>query len=74
MTGEITLKGHITEVGGIREKIIAAYNAGLREIMLPKDNEDDLHTIPESIKNKLKFHFIETIDEALQIAFPQDSV
>jgi ATP-dependent Lon protease len=73
MTGEITLKGHVTEVGGIREKIVAAYNAGLREVMLPKDNEDDLNMIPESIKEKLTFYFIETIDEALQIAFPQDS-
>ncbi len=68
MTGEITLRGKVTPVGGIKEKILAASRSGIKEVILPKGNEKYLDDIPENIKKKLKFHLIETIDEAIRIA------
>lgn len=70
MTGEINLKGMVTAVGGIREKIVAAERAGIEEIMMPKDNERNLHDVPKAVKDKLKFHFVESVDQVLEIAFP----
>jgi len=69
MTGEIDNKARVLPVGGIREKIVAAEGAGIEEIIMPKDNERNLHDVPKSVKDKLRFHFVETIDEVLTIAF-----
>lgn len=73
MTGEITLAGNVTIVGGIKEKIIAAENAGIREVILPKSNQRDLDEVPNSAKNKLVFHFVESIEEVIGIVFSEDN-
>jgi ATP-dependent Lon protease len=69
MTGEITLKGKVLPVGGIKEKALGAKRAGIDTIFLPKRNEKDLSEIPEEIKEKMKFKFAESIDEVLNEAF-----
>jgi len=68
MTGEITLRGRILEVGGIKEKVIAAHSAGLKTVILPKDNKKDLEEIPAKVKKDIKFVFIEHLDDALTVA------
>ena len=70
MTGEITLTGRILPVGGIREKLLSAYIAGIKQIILPKDNEKDLKEISKEIKEKLHFHFVENITQVFYIVFP----
>ena len=70
MTGEIDLKSRVLAVGGIREKIVAAERAGIEEIIMPKDNERNLHDVPKDVRDKLKFHFVESVNEVLEIAFP----
>ena len=68
MTGEITLRGRVLEIGGVKEKVIAAHRAGIRTIILPKDNKKDLEDIPKSVTRDLTFHFAEHMDEVLKIA------
>ncbi len=65
MTGEITLRGLVLPVGGIKEKVLAARRAGIKNIILPKMNEKDLEEVPETIKESMKFRFIEKVDEAI---------
>ncbi len=67
MTGEITLRGKVLPVGGIKEKVLAAHRAGLREVILPKENEKDLTDIPEDVKSEIRFHFVTTIDELFDL-------
>lgn len=66
MTGEITLRGRITAVGGIKEKVIAAMRSGIKTIVLPVDNRKDLEDIPDNIKNKIHFKFVENVGQALK--------
>ncbi len=68
MTGEITLRGLVLPVGGIKQKVLAAKRAGIRNIILPKLNEKDLEEVPESIKENMDFMFIEKMDEAIKIS------
>lgn len=68
MTGEVTLRGRVLEIGGVKEKVIAAHRAGIRTIILPKDNKKDLEDIPKSVTRDLIFHFVEHMDEVLKIA------
>ncbi|MBQ7206695.1 MAG: endopeptidase La [Lentisphaeria bacterium] len=70
MTGEITLHGRVTAIGGLREKCVAALRAGIREVILPEENRKDFDELPEQVKEKLVFHFVRDIDEAARIAFP----
>lgn len=65
MTGEITLRGKVTAIGGVKEKVIGALTAGIKTVMLPKDNEKDFDDIPHEVKTKIGFKFVSTIDEAL---------
>ncbi len=70
MTGEITLRGDVLPVGGIKNKVLAAHRAGIREIILPAQNAVDLEEIPETVRKDLIFHPVEKMDQALEIAFP----
>ena len=69
MTGEITLRGAVLPVGGIKEKVLAAKRAGIKEIILPKLNEKDLLDVPKEAREKLTFHFVGRVEEALPIVF-----
>ena len=66
MTGEITLRGKVLPVGGIREKVLAAHRAGIRKVLLPKENERDIDDIPEKVRKKMEFVLIENVDDALR--------
>ena len=68
MTGEITLRGKVLAVGGIRDKVIAAHRSGCRIICLPKDNKDDIDEIPETVRKDLTIHLGETIDDVFRQA------
>jgi ATP-dependent Lon protease len=68
MTGEITLRGKVLPIGGVKEKLLAAHRLGLRSIIFPKDNEKDMADIPPEIKAQMTIHFVESMDEVLQIA------
>ena len=68
MTGEITLRGQVLPVGGIKEKVLAAHRLGLDTIIMPKRNEYDLDDLPEDVKSSMKFIFVETVDEVLEAA------
>ena len=68
MTGEISLRGKVFPIGGVKEKVLAAFRIGIHEVILPAANEKDLHKIPKEIREKITFHFVDTIDEVLKIA------
>ena len=69
MTGEVTLRGKVLEIGGIKEKILAAHRAGLKTIILPMDNKKDIEEdIPKEIRRDLTFKFVKSVDEVLSIA------
>ena len=68
MTGEITLRGHVLPIGGLKEKVLAAYREGMKTIVLPKDNEKDIDDIPEIVREKMEFKPVESMDEVLKIA------
>jgi len=68
MTGEITLRGLVLPIGGLKEKTLAAKRAGIKQVIIPKRNQKDLPDIPEEVRNSLKFHFVENIDQAMEIA------
>ncbi len=68
MTGEITLRGKVLPIGGVKEKLLAAHRLGLRTVLLPKDNEKDLADIPPEIQAQMSIHFVESMDEVLQLA------
>lgn len=68
LTGEVTLRGKLLEIGGVKEKIYAAYRAGLREVIMPESNEKDLREIPDEIRKTMSFLFVSTMDEVIRIA------
>ena len=74
MTGEITLRGQVLPIGGLKEKLMAAHRHGIFEAILPRDNEKDLPDIPENIRKDMKLHFVETMDEVLKIALEREIV
>jgi len=68
MTGEITLRGKVLPIGGVKEKLLAAHRAGMKEVILPRENEKDLQDIPQDILDAMKVNLVETMDEVLQLA------
>jgi len=72
MTGEITLRGRVLPIGGVKEKLLAAHRHGIFEVILPRDNEKDLADVPENIRNEMKIHFVENMDEVFRIALAGD--
>jgi ATP-dependent Lon protease len=68
MTGEVTLRGKVLEIGGVKEKVLAAYRAGLRELIMPKSNEKDLRDVPEEVRKHIAFMFVDRMDEVLHLA------
>jgi ATP-dependent Lon protease len=79
MTGEITLRGKVLPIGGLKEKLLAALRAGIKEAIIPKENEKDLAEVPENIRGQMKIHFVEDMDQVLKVAletplpiFPED--
>ena len=74
MTGEITVRGRVLPIGGLKEKMLAAHRQGIHELVLPKDNEKDLVDIPENVRKDMKLHFITSMDEVLKIALEREIV
>jgi len=72
MTGEITLRGRVLPIGGVKEKLLAAHRHGIFEAVLPRDNEKDLSDVPENIRKEMKIHFVDSMDEVLKIALLGD--
>jgi ATP-dependent Lon protease len=70
MTGEVTLTGLVLPIGGVKEKVLAARRAGMKRVILPKDNEKDLRDVPENVRNEMEFIFVERAGEALAAAIP----
>ena len=73
MTGEITLRGDVLPVGGIKEKVLAAHRAGIGEVMLPHTNEKDLADIPESVRKTMRFKLVRAMSEVLETALEEHS-
>src|SRR5436305_4739870 len=74
MTGEITLRGKVLPIGGVKEKVLAAHRAGVKNIVLPKDNEKDLADIPKNVLDALNIYMVQTMDEVLKIALAEPLV
>jgi ATP-dependent Lon protease len=74
MTGEVTLRGKVLEIGGVKEKVLAAYRAGLRDVIMPKSNEKDLRDVPDEVKQNMHFSFVGTMDEVLRLALLPEPV
>ncbi len=68
MTGEVTLRGKVLEIGGVKEKVLAAYRAGLREVIMPKSNEKDLRDIPDEVRDAMKFTLVADMNDVLREA------
>jgi ATP-dependent Lon protease len=71
MTGEITLRGKVLPIGGVKEKVLAAHRAGVKTIIMPKDNEKDLADIPKNVLDTLNVYLVQTMDEVLKIALAE---
>ena len=69
MTGEITLTGQVLQIGGLREKILAAQRAGVKKVVMPRENEPELTELPEETRKELEFVPVDTIEEVLDVAF-----
>ena len=68
MTGEVTLRGRVLPIGGVKEKVLGALRAGITDIILPKQNEADVEDVPDEAREQLRFHFVETLEEVLKLA------
>ena len=74
MTGEITLRGKVLPIGGLKEKLLAAHRHGINEVIIPKENQKDLPDIPDYIRNLMKLHFVDHMDDVLRIALERELV
>ena len=68
MSGEVTLRGKVLEIGGVKEKVLAAHRAGLRDVILPAGNERDLRDVPQDVRSGIRFHFVQRMDEVIELA------
>ncbi len=73
MTGEVTLQGRVLPIGGVKQKVLAAHRAGLKEVILPKRNEGDLDDVPEQVREQMTFHPAETVDQVLAVALESEA-
>ncbi len=73
MTGEITLRGQVLPVGGIKEKVLAAHRSGLKTVVLPKRNEADLEDLPKEVLKEVKFEFVDVVDQVINVALEPDT-
>jgi ATP-dependent Lon protease len=71
MTGEVTLRGRVLPVGGVREKVLAALRRGIHQVILPEANQHDLEEVPHELARKLQFHFVRNMDEVLELALQE---
>ncbi len=69
MTGEVTLRGRALEIGGVREKVVAAHRAGIKQVILPQENEKNMVDLPEKVKKDLKFYFVKNMDDVVKVVF-----
>ena len=74
MTGEITLTGKVLPIGGVKEKVLAAYRAGIRKVILPRENEKDLQEVPEEVKKVMNFFLVENINQVLELALAKEEL
>ena len=72
MTGEVTITGQVLQIGGLKEKLLAAHRAGIKRVVIPKDNEKDLVDIPKKVKEDIKIVAVEFVDEVLKIALTKE--
>ena len=72
MTGEVTLTGQVLAIGGLKEKLLAAHRAGIKHVLIPKDNEKDLVDIPEKVKKDIKITPVSIVDDVLKIALTKE--
>jgi len=72
MTGEVTLTGQVLPIGGLKEKLLAAHRAGIKQVVIPKDNEKDLVDIPQKVKDDIKITPVEVVDEVLKLALTKE--
>lgn len=68
MTGEVTLRGKVLEIGGVKEKVLAAYRAGIREVILPRGNDRDLRDVPEDVRENIRFHYVDRMEDVIELA------
>jgi ATP-dependent Lon protease len=68
MTGEVTLQGRVLPIGGVKQKVLAAHRAGLREIILPSRNGPDLDDVPEAVRDDITFHLVDEMSQVLELA------
>jgi ATP-dependent Lon protease len=68
MTGEVTLRGRVLPIGGVKEKVLGAHRAGITHIVIPKENEADLEDVPQEVRDVLSFHPVETLEEVFKLA------
>ena len=71
MTGEITLRGNVLPIGGLKEKLLAAHRAGIKRVIMPERNKKDLIDVPEQVKNEMEFFFVKRMDEVLPLALTE---
>jgi len=72
MTGEVTITGQVLPIGGLKEKLLAAHRAGIKEVLIPKDNEKDLTDIPSKVKEDIKLTTVEIVEDVLKIALTKE--
>ena len=70
MTGEISLRGQVLAIGGLKEKLLTAHRAGINEVIIPEDNRKDLEEFPETVRDQMTIHMVEHFDQVLQLAIP----